>query len=112
MFSKQTKPTVYIFVCQLMRLSGSIRSCFGVVIAAGADKGCRWWKDVGTLAPLSQSLSGKLAVCCPFVVCLKLCVPVWMRGGAVGGLYPSLRLCGANELGLEGLCAPAWPDLL
>lgn len=31
--------------------------------------------------------------------------------GAVDGLYPSLRLCGANGLGLEGLCAPAWADL-
>lgn len=31
--------------------------------------------------------------------------------GAVGGLYPSLRLCGANGMRLEGLCAPACAEL-
>ncbi len=47
--------------------------------------------------PLSQSLSVKPAVCCPCVlVWMSVCVCVC---GAVGGLGPSLRLCGADEAG-------------
>lgn len=66
---------------------------------------------LGTLVPLSQSLSVKPAVCCP---CVCGCVSaVWMCAcvcGSVGGLHPSLRLCGAEGAG-RFLNVDHWPGL-
>lgn len=55
----------------------------------GGGGGESLWEFLGTLVPLSQSLSTRPAVCCP---CVCVC-------RSVGGLRPSLKLWGAEGAG-------------
>lgn len=73
-------------------------------------KGCGWGatlRILGRLALLSQSLSVKPAVWLP---CVYGCVSCPCE--SVGGLHPSLRLCGAEVAETGTFCdyGPAWPD--